>query len=57
MTGSLLIGEFEQETIVSFKNVGDFETYVNATDNSGHDGDDVTFRLWLYKKIHLNLKK
>ena len=49
MIGSMLIGELEQETNVSFKNVGDFETYVNAIDNSGYDSDDVTFRRWLYK--------
>ena len=30
MIGSLLIGEIEQKTNIKFKNVVDFETYINA---------------------------
>ena len=41
--GSMLIGEIEQKTNVRFKNVDDFETYINAIDNSSYDSDDVIF--------------
>ena len=49
MTGSLLIGELEQKLTIRFTNVNDFETFVNAIDDSGYDSDDVTFRGWFYK--------
>ena len=41
--GSMLIGETEQKTNIRFKNVDDFETYINATDNSGYDSEHVCF--------------
>ena len=57
-TGVLeLIGEIEQKTKTRFKNVDDFETYINAIDNSGYDSDDVIFTGWLYKLNTLELKK
>ena len=37
----MLIGEIEQKTKIRFQNVDDFETYINARDNSGYDSDDV----------------
>ena len=35
LIGSIMIGEKEQKTKIRFKNVDDFETYVNAIDNGG----------------------
>ena len=47
--GSILVGEVEQKTNIRFKNVDDFESYINAIDNSGYDSEDVIFTGWLYK--------
>ena len=44
-----MIGEIEQKTNSRFQNVDDFETYINAIDNSGYDSDDVLFTRWFYK--------
>ena len=41
----MLIGEIEQKTNIRFKNVDDFETYINAINNGGHDIDDVFYML------------
>ena len=49
LIGSILVCEIEQKTNFRFKNVDNFETYVNAIDNSGYDSDDVIFTGWLYK--------
>ena len=43
LIGSMLVGEIEQKTNIRFKNVDDFETYINATDNTGYDSVDVIF--------------
>ena len=45
----MLIGEIEQKTNIRFKNVDDFETYINAIDDGGYDSEDVLFTGWLYK--------
>ena len=45
----MLIGKIEQKTNIRFKNVDDFETYIDAIDNGGYDGEDVIFTGWLYK--------
>ena len=47
--GSMLVGEVEQKTNIRFKNVDDFESYINAIDHSGYDSEDVVFTGWLYK--------
>ena len=39
----MLIGEIERKTDIRFKNVDDFETYINAIDNTGYDSHDVIF--------------
>ena len=57
MIGSMLIGEIEQTTDFRFKNVDDFENYINAIDNSGYDSDDVIFTGWLYKLNTPEFKK
>ena len=49
LIGSMLIGEIEQKTNITFKNVDDFETDINAIDKSGYDSDDVLITGWLYK--------
>ena len=49
LIGSMLVGEVEQKTNIRFKNVDDFESYINAIDNSGYDSEDVIFTGWLYK--------
>ena len=48
LIGSILVGEIEQKTNIRFKNVDDFENYINAIDNGGYDSEDVIFTGWLY---------
>ena len=43
LIGSLLIGELDQKTKIRFKNINDFEIYINAIDNGGYDSEDVIF--------------
>ena len=43
LIGSMLVGEIEQKTFIRFQNVVDFESYINAIDNSGYDSEDVIF--------------
>ena len=57
LIGSMLVGEIEQKTNIRFKNVDDFESYINAIDNSGYDSDDVIFTGWLYKLNTPEFKK
>ena len=57
LIGSMLVGEIEQKTNIRFKNVDDFESYINAIDNSGYDSEDVVFTGWLYKLNTLEFKK
>ena len=45
----MLIAEIEQKTNIRFKNVYDFETYIDAIDNGGYDSEDLIFTGWLYK--------
>ena len=57
LIGSMLVGEPEQKTNIRFKNVDDFESYINAIDNSGYDSDDVIFTGWLCKLNTFEFKK
>ena len=57
LIGSMLVGEIEQKTNIRFKNVDDFENYINAIDNSGYDSDDVIFTGWLFKLNTREFKK
>ena len=57
LIGSMLVGEVEQKTNIKFKNVDDFECYINAIDNSGYDSEDVIFTGWLYKLNTPDFKK
>ena len=48
LIGSMLIGELEQKTKIRFRNVEDFEIYINAI-VVGYESEDVVFAGWLYK--------
>ena len=53
----MLIGVIKQKTKIGFKNVDDFESYINAIGNTGYDSDDVIFTGWLYKLNAPEFKK
>ena len=57
LIGSMLVGEVEQKTNIRFKNVDDFESYINAIDNSGYDSEDVIYTGWLYELNTPEFKK
>ena len=57
LIGSMLVVEVEQKTNIRFKNVDDFESYINAIDNSGYDSEDVIFTETLYKLKTPEFKK
>ena len=57
LIGSMLVGKIDQKTIIRFKNVDVFESYINAIDNSGYDSEDVIFTGWLYKLNTPELEK
>ena len=46
MIGSMLIGEIEQKTIIRFRNVDDFETYIIAIDVD-YDSENGIFTEWV----------
>ena len=48
LIGYMLIGEIEQKTNIRFKNIDDFESYINAIENGGYDSENVIFTGWLY---------
>ena len=53
----MLVGEIEQKTNIRFKNVDDFETYINVIDISGYDSDDIILTGCLYKLNTPEFKK
>ena len=57
LIGSMLVGEIEQKTNIRFKNVDDFDSYINAIDNSGYDCEDVIFTGYLNKLNTPEFKK
>ena len=57
LIGSMLVGEVEQKTNIRFKNVDDFESYINAIDNSGYDSEDVIFTGWWFQLNTRECKK
>ena len=57
LIGSMLVGEVEQKMNIRFKNVDDFESYINAIDYGGYDSEDVIFTGWLYKLNTPEFKK
>ena len=48
LNGKMIIGLVEHKTNVRFKNMGDFEKYINAIDVD-YDSEDVTFTGYVYK--------
>ena len=48
LIGKMIIGPVEHKTNIRFKNMDDFERYVNAIDTD-YDSDDVTFTGYVYK--------
>ena len=46
--GLMIIGPVEQKPYIRFKNMDDFESYINATDVE-YDSEDVTFTGYVYK--------
>ena len=48
LNGLMIIGPVEQKTNIRFKNMDDFESYMNAIDID-YDREDVTFDGYVYK--------
>ena len=48
MVGTLIVGEQLRQTHIRFKNMIDFETYINSIDE-GYDADDSIFNVYIYK--------
>ena len=48
LNGKMIIGPFEHKTIFRFKNVDDFESFINAI-AVNYDSEDVTFTGHIYK--------
>ena len=49
LTESMLVGEVEQKTNFRFRNIDDFDIYINAIDNGSCESDVVSFTRWLCK--------
>ena len=56
LIGKMIIGPIEHKTNIRFKNMDDFERYINAIDVD-YDSEDVTFTGYVYKlnTPHLNV--
>ena len=48
LNGKMIIGPIEHKTNIRFKNMDDFERYINATDVD-YDSEDITFSGYVYK--------
>ena len=48
LIGKMIIGVVEHKTNIRFKNMDDFERYINAIDTD-YDSDDVIFTGYVYK--------
>ena len=48
LNGKMIIGPVEHKTNIRFKNMDDFEKYINAIDVD-YDSEDVTFTGYVYK--------
>ena len=48
LNGKMIIGPIEHKTNIRFKNLDDFERYINAIDVD-YDSEDVTFSGYVYK--------
>ena len=54
LNGSMVIGLVEHKTNIRFRDLDDFESYINAIDVE-YDIEDVISTGYIYLKIHLNL--
>ena len=52
LNGLMIIGPIEHKTIIRFKNVDDFESFINAIDID-YDGEDVTFSGKFFSKLKI----
>ena len=48
MVGNLKIGDQIRQTHIRFRNIDDFEAYINSIDQ-GYDSDDCIFNGFIYK--------
>ena len=48
MVGTLLVGDQIRQTHIRFRNMDDFESYINSIDE-GYDADDCIFNGYIYK--------
>ena len=48
LNGKMIIGPIEHKTNIRFKNMDDYESYINAIDID-YDSEDVTFTGYIYK--------
>ena len=48
MVGNLKVGNQIRQTLIRFRNMGDFESYINSIDE-GFDADDCIFNGYIYK--------
>jgi len=52
LNGKMIIGPIEHKTNIRFKNMDDFESYINTT-GVDYDSENVTFTGYVYKlKTH-----
>ena len=48
MVGSLKVGDQIRQTHIRFRNINDYEAYINAIDQD-YDADDAIFNGYIYK--------
>ena len=48
MVGNLKIGDQIRQTHIRFRNISDYEAYINAIDE-GYDAEDAIFNGYIYK--------
>ena len=48
MIGNLKVGDQIRQTNIRFRNMDDFEAYINAIDE-GYDAEDAIFNRYIYK--------
>ena len=56
MTGNLKVGDQIRQTVTRFKNMDNFEAYINSIDQ-GYDSEDAIFNGYPYKLDTAQFKK
>ena len=54
MVGNLKVGDQIRQTHIRFRNIDDFEAYINAIDE-GYDAEVAIFNGYIYKLMDLNM--